>query len=128
MLNKSWQRSGEVLHSIMPYRYFYRLDEQGNPVACEDAARQLAWLAEIDRSVAFDKVGAVRVTTVFVGLDLSGSPNPKPWETAVCTEESVTVVGAYPTLKAAMQGHDQIVESQADRMAGIDTAKKLGST
>lgn len=109
--------STDVLPFHMPARFFYKLNAAGEPVPCEDPQAVKVWLQELDRSVAFDRVGTVRVTTVFAG---------HAWETAVCTEDSVTVVRNYPTLTAALQGHDAVVEEVADQQAGTDTAGKSG--
>jgi hypothetical protein len=47
----------------------YRLDVDGNPVEEPDTLAWGRWFGTADRSLAYDRVGAVEVSTVFLGLD-----------------------------------------------------------
>ena len=53
-------------------------------VPCEDLMEWASWFETADRSVRHDKVGAVRVSTVFLGLDHQfGDGTPLIFETMV---------------------------------------------
>lgn len=87
----------------------YILDENGNPQRTSDI---LEWgrFAETDRHVAEDKIGDVRVSTVFLGLDHSydGGP-PVLWETMIFGGEHDQHQERYTSRKDAEAGHAKAV-------------------
>lgn len=60
----------------------YILDDQGQPVVEPDLFKWAAWMEFSPRHVAFERLGPVDISTVFLGLDHSfrGGP-PVVWET-----------------------------------------------
>lgn len=48
----------------------YILDENGTPVVEPDIVKWAQWFETADRHVAEDTIGDVRISTVFLGLDL----------------------------------------------------------
>lgn len=71
------------------------------------------WFETSDRRVAFDKVGSVEISTVFVGLDLAyGYDLPILFETMVFNEpEYEGIQERYSTWVEAEAGHKKIVEA-----------------
>lgn len=65
--------------------YRYILNEEGKPVPEPDLFKWARWLETADRTVAFDRIGHIRVSTVFLGLDPGfGQPGHLVlWETMV---------------------------------------------
>lgn len=63
----------------------YILNEDGEPVPEPDLLAWGRWLETADRQLAEDFVGAVRVSTVFLGIDhrFHGEGPPIVWETMV---------------------------------------------
>jgi hypothetical protein len=58
------------------------LDDKGRPVAA-DLFTWLAWFGTAERIVVQETIGKNRISTVFLGIDLSFDPNGPPilWET-----------------------------------------------
>lgn len=48
------------------------------PVRCLDPVAWARWFASADRHVAFDRVGGVEISTVFLGLDHGFGLSPRP--------------------------------------------------
>jgi hypothetical protein len=92
----------------------YRLDVDGNPVEEPDTLAWGRWFGTADRSLAYDRVGAVEVSTVFLGLDhnYSGGP-PLLWETMTFavdeTSELHNLQDRYTTRESALAGHKAMV-------------------
>jgi hypothetical protein len=62
----------------------YILTPEGNPVAEPDLLRWAAWYETAQRKVADTRVGEVRISTVFLGLDHQfDEGTPILWETMV---------------------------------------------
>lgn len=64
----------------------YILDENGDPIPCEDLMTWARWFEENreKRRVAYDKIGTVVVSTVFLALDYQfGEGEPILYETMV---------------------------------------------
>lgn len=62
----------------------YILDDSGNPVAEPDLTKWGKWLQNAKRHVAYEKIGDVRISTVFLGSDHNwGDGPPVLWETMV---------------------------------------------
>ena len=64
------------------------------------------------RRVAFDKIGDVEVSTVFLGLDHSfGGGPPMIFETLIFGGERDGEMWRYSTMKQAKEGHAEVVAS-----------------
>jgi hypothetical protein len=63
----------------------YILNSKGNPVAELNLHRWAEWFENAERSVADEKIGDSRISTVFLGLDhnFSGQGGPVLWETMI---------------------------------------------
>lgn len=62
----------------------YILNESQIPVPCDDLMKWGKWFEVSDRHVAQDKVGNIRISTVFLGLDHSfGHGPPLLYETMI---------------------------------------------
>ena len=87
----------------------------GEPRPEPDAAAWGRWFGSSDeaRRVAWDEVGAVVVSTVFIGLDHNHSRAKGAaavlWETAIRTEGQWEVVGRWISREAALAGHAEAV-------------------
>ena len=70
----------------------YILDEQGQPVTCDDLITWSRWIEAADRHVGFDQLlyfgKKLEVSTVFLGLDHRYSEDGPPilWETMLFLE------------------------------------------
>lgn len=64
---------------------FWMLDADGEPVATDDALVWGVWMESADRHVLDERVGRVRVSTVFLGLDHNWHDTRAPvlWETMI---------------------------------------------
>lgn len=94
------------------YEHWYTLDADRKPRRCTSAEEwEAAMRDEAARQVAFDKVGAVEISTVFLGLDQSlgrrGGP-PVVFETMVFNAPSA-YVERYTTWADAEAGHAAVV-------------------
>lgn len=96
-------------------------DWDGHPIQL----RQWVELMEVglDRHVADDMVGLVRVSTVWLGLNhnWSGSGPPLIFETMVFGGVHDEDQWRYPSQAAALAGHDQVVtmvREAEERLAG----------
>lgn len=69
----------------MEIRNRYVLNENGSPIVEPDFMKWAEWFEKADRHVADEKVGNVRVSTVFLGLNHNFSQDGSPilWETMV---------------------------------------------
>lgn len=82
-------------------------------VPCEDLATWAQWFEDNrrDRHVADEKVGDVRVSTVFLGLDHSyGTGPPHIFETMVFGGELNGEMERYSTWDEAEAGHKAMLE------------------
>lgn len=88
---------------------WYKLDENRNPVKC-DAIESSKYMAENGRRVAFDAVGRVEVSTVFLGLDHSYSGHtPLLFETMVFGMDD-EIQERWTTWDEAETGHKAVLE------------------
>lgn len=90
----------------------YRLDGH-NPVAVDDALEWAQWFEHSDdeRRVAFDAVGDVEISTVFLGLDHQwGNGPPLIFETMVFNGPLDQEQDRYSTWEEAEAGHKAMVE------------------
>ena len=95
----------------------YVLNDDGNPVPIEDLKAWALWYNSAERTVAFDRIGDVDVSTVFLGFDHSfgGDEGPLLFETMIFDDTQTTV--RYGTRTAAIAGHDQLVAHVRDGKA-----------
>lgn len=89
---------------------YYKLDAQGQPVACDfDDYQQ--WFQHADRRVAFDLHGVVEVSTVFIGLNfaLSKREPPRMFESRIFGGPHDGEKRRYDTREQALAGHAELV-------------------
>lgn len=90
----------------------YILDEDDNPVVCDDLLEWAAWLEDADTKVAKTQISEdVKVSTVFLGLDhaFGGGP-PMIFETMVFGGEHDELTRRYSTKDEALKGHAEVIE------------------
>ena len=95
----------------MPLMTQYILDKSGQAVAEPDHVRWGEWMQTHDRTIASDRVGDTRVSTVFIGINRSidGSA-PKLFETMVFGGPLEYQCDRYATLEDALKGHEAMLE------------------
>lgn len=109
----------------------YILDENDEPLVCNDLETWSEWMGTIDRRVLRDFIDGTEVSTVFLGIDYRhvGDGPPILWETMTFSETQCRVIARYVTKLAALQGHAQIVDalerklSAQSRHRHVDNAK-----
>lgn len=88
---------------------WYKLDENRRAVKC-DAIESSKYMVENGRRVAFDAVGRVEVSTVFLGLDHSYSGHtPLLFETMVFGMDD-EIQERWTTWDEAETGHKAVLE------------------
>ena len=88
----------------------YILDENGNPKVESDLLKWGEWFETADRHIGIDKIGKVKISTIFLGLDHSfGRGKPVLWETMVFGGKFDGEQKRYFTKKEALTGHKKIV-------------------
>lgn len=92
----------------------YILNENGLPIPCEDLMEWARWMQFSDRKVAFDIIGNVKVSTVFLGLDHSFSlledGIPVLYETMIFGGKHDQYQERYSTPEEALIGHEVAVK------------------
>ncbi len=97
----------------------YILNSDGEPELCEDIQKWGAWMAVHveERLIAVStdgkgEPGAVKISTVFMGLDHSfgETDNPVLFETRITNGIHDGYVEQYSTRKAALEGQDKAVK------------------
>ncbi len=97
----------------------YVLDAAGNPAPEPDLLTWGRWLETADRRVALTEFAWGTVSTVFLGLDHSFSPDPMAdplhyepvlWETMVFGGKLEGEMDRYRSREAAVEGHREMVE------------------
>lgn len=91
------------------------------------------WFEKADRRVALDSRGAIRVSTVFLGLDHNhfGSGPPLLFETLVQGGPNDGDMMRYSTWDEAIAGHARMLDAQPSGLsleqlkAGASTIKKM---
>jgi len=86
----------------------YILDARGEPVICRDLMAWARWFEANDdrRVVAQDEVGAVLVSTIFLGVDYSWGPGrPLLWETMIFGGAHDQYQERYASRAEAVAGH-----------------------
>lgn len=96
----------------MRFHHLFMLDEHGQPVGVEDVLVWARWFESHDRHVAETWInGAIRVSTVYVGVDHSyglGGP-PILWETMIFGGPHDGYQNRYASADAARAGHELAV-------------------
>ena len=85
----------------------YILDENGQPVPCDDLFTWGRWMETAKRSVQTDRIGDIRVSTVFLGLDHSFIEGGAPilFETMIFGGEHDGYQDRYTSREEALAGH-----------------------
>ncbi len=84
----------------------YVLDEDNLPLPVEDVIVWARWFETADRKVANDYIGAVQVSTVFLGLDHNWQDGaPLLWETMIFGGPRDGDCERYASRAAALDGH-----------------------
>ena len=88
-----------------------------NVVVCDDLIKWAEWFEVADRTVARTKIGVVKISTVFLGLDhqFSGG-KPLLFETLVFGGELDGEMDRYSTWDEALNGHEKMVERVKDEV------------
>ena len=98
----------------MSNRYYWILDDQGNPVEVRDLEVWAKWFEKTDRHLGSDKIGGIHVSTVFLGLDhgfsLDEKAPPVLWETMIFGGEHDGYQERYSSKEEALAGHTRAVE------------------
>lgn len=93
--------------------FFYILDENKNPVACDDVAAWGEFMHNKEnKRVAFTKISdEVEVSTVFLGMDHShgDSNDPLLFETMIFGGFLNQGLARYCTYQDALKGHEAMV-------------------
>jgi hypothetical protein len=103
---------------------WYKLDEDNNPIVCQDHAEYFAWHQSLPKETAtgvgiqLARTGitiGVSVSTVFLGTDHAISGRPVLWETMVFGGDRNEECHRYTSHSEAIAGHKSIVnEMQLD--------------
>lgn len=89
----------------------YILDAEGQPVEERDLLKWATWFETADKTVMFDEVGGSKISTVFLGLDMSfGGKHPQLFETRVFGGPLNTETDRYATREEAIAGHAFMVQ------------------
>jgi hypothetical protein len=90
----------------------YVLDENGQPVLEPDVLEWSKWMSKANRTLALTTIGAITVSTVFLGTDYNFFGRTQPpvlWET-MAFGGSNDYTERYSDQEDAMHGHKRIVE------------------
>jgi hypothetical protein len=83
--------------------------EGKTPIPCKNLFEWAKWYETADRIVLVTKVGKVKVSTVFLGLDHSfGGKAPVLFETLVFGGKDSGDMNRYSTWEEAEEGHKEI--------------------
>lgn len=87
----------------------YLLDENLNPVLCDDIIPWARQFEAMDRRVASDKINGVDVSTVFLGLDHNFMDDGPPllYETMIFGGDHNGYQERYSTRQEALDGHEK---------------------
>jgi hypothetical protein len=93
-------------------RDLYVLDDDKRPVAVSDLMEWVEWRAAHDheRTLAYDQIGDVRVSTVFLGIagvEMVFHPDGEPllWETMIFNGTEALYQTRYTSHDEAIAGH-----------------------
>jgi hypothetical protein len=89
----------------------YILNEKGEHVLCPDLFEWARFIEDIGaRRLAFDKIGDVRISTVFLGIDHAfGFGPPVLWETIIFRGPAAGASQRYRSREEALAGHAEMV-------------------
>lgn len=88
----------------------YILDEDGQPTLCDDLVQWAEWYRNEDRTVAFDQIGAVRISTIFLAINHAIGPGePILYDTLVDGGPLDRRRDRYATREDALAGHARMV-------------------
>jgi hypothetical protein len=88
----------------------YILDNSGNPLPEPDPLKWAQWFESAERHVANDRVGDIRISTVFLGLDHNwGFGPPVLWETMIFGGPLDQEMRRYTSRESAESGHREMV-------------------
>ena len=103
--------------------YYYILDENLEPVACDDSLVWGEWFESADRHLAKTTIEGIDVSTVFLGLnhDFLGEGPPILWETMIFGKKEGTPLfddyqERYASFDEARAGHEQAVALVKDSL------------
>lgn len=94
----------------------YILDEEENVRPEFDFEKWSNWMVEHGNHVALDQVGPARISTIFLGMDVSG--RGEVFETMVFVPDDKSITGVvniekatmrYRTKEKALEGHNHVV-------------------
>lgn len=90
---------------------YYTLDDNDNPVPCDDVLTWGKWFGQpVNRHLADDTINGCRISTVFLGLDHSfGSGQPVLWETMIFGGTHDQYQDRYTSKADALEGHKKAV-------------------
>lgn len=91
----------------------YILDDDGSPVPCDSLTGWAMWFeANGDkRRVAFDRIGDIEISTVFLGFDHSfGGASPLLFETMIFHGDHDEYCERYTFREDALKGHARAVK------------------
>lgn len=106
--------------------FLYKLDEAGDPVPCEDPIEWAVWFEQsgMRRVIANTELpSGIRVSTVFLGIDMAGREEPVLWETMTFGGEYDFVCDRYRSRKDALIGHEMWVLVAKGEMTPIDARR-----
>lgn len=92
---------------------YYILDENNEPVLCEDLIEWAMWMGKSNRVVALDTIDNIRISTVFLGLDHSFDiigDEPILFETMIFGGEFDEYQNRYSSRVEALIGHQKAVQ------------------
>lgn len=93
----------------------YILAEDGKtPIPEPDVIKWARWYEKTERHVAFDEIGSIKISTVFLGIDHGfdyHNERPILWETMIfgATGELEHYQERYSSYQEAMEGHERAV-------------------
>jgi len=110
---------------------YYKLDEAGEPVACESAREWAVWFEGNDAARVVTRTelpAGVVVSTVFLGIDHAFGDGGAPvlWETMTFGGEYAQACARYQSRDEALVGHELWVLVAKGEMTPFD-ARRLRS-
>jgi len=94
----------------------YIVDEEGEPIPCEDILKWGAWFETANRIVEKTHLEGVEISTVFLGVNYNfGSGKPLLYETMVFDDYGSNLIFRYASQKEAAEGHSKTVSNLTRR-------------
>ena len=104
----------------------YILDLERNPIKEPNIMKWGRWFKKNERHIGDTKIGDIRISTVFLGLDHQFDIQPGSpvlWETMVFGGELDGEMERYTSLESAKYGHNKMVERVKE---SVEEGKKKG--